>query len=187
MIRTLIALMVAVAAMPMMGRSAEACGDKFLLVGRGVRFQRAYAAVHPANILIYARSNTNADRAIRDPQFHKTLRQAGHQLSVIEDATLFEHALRLSTFDIVLADLGEAPSIDPLLATATSHPKVLYVEYPSGSSKALASQFACELKSSDRATRFLDRIEAEMNDLFGRHPRDRISLPAQGRLLLLGE
>ena len=29
-----------------------ACGDKFMLVGRGVRFQRAYAAIHPASILI---------------------------------------------------------------------------------------------------------------------------------------
>jgi len=139
-----------------------ACGDKFLLVGRGVRFQRAYAAVHPANILIYARSTTNADRAIRDPQFHKTLRQAGHQLSVIEDTTLFEQALRVAAFDIVLADLTEAPTIDALVLTAPSHPKALYVEYPTGSTKALASQFMCELKAGDRATRFLDRIEDEM-------------------------
>lgn len=139
-----------------------ACGDKFLLVGRGVRFQRAYAAVHPANILIYARASTDPDRAIRDPQFHKTLRQAGHQVSVIEDATLFQHALGLSSFDIVLADLTEAPTIDALVATALARPRPLYVEYPKGSTKALASQFMCELKAGDRATRFLDRIEEEM-------------------------
>jgi len=141
----------------------EACGDKFLLVGRGVRFQRAYAAVHPANILIYARPSTSADRAIRDPQLHKSLRQAGHQVSVIEDHSLFEHALQLTAFDIVLADLGEAPAIDGAVAAAPSHPKVLYVEYPTGGgNKALASQFACELKAGDRATRFLDKIDAEM-------------------------
>jgi hypothetical protein len=162
MMRKPVGLIVGIAMTSMTWSPAEACGDKFLLVGRGVRFQRAYAAVHPANILIYARATTNADRAIRDPQFHKTLRQAGHQLSVIEDATLFQHALRLSSFDIVLADLTEAPTIDPLVATAPSRPKALYVEYPTGSTKALASQFMCELKASDRATRFLDRIEEEM-------------------------
>src|SRR6185503_17811099 len=107
--RTLVLLTVAIVATPIGWRPVEACGDKFLLVGRGVRFQRAYAAVHPANILIYARPTTSANRAIRDPQFHKSLRQAGHQVSVIEDSTLFEHALQLSTFDIVLADLLEAP------------------------------------------------------------------------------
>jgi hypothetical protein len=162
MMRKLLGVIVGIAVTSMTWGPAEACGDKFLLVGRGVRFQRAYAAVHPANILIYARSTTDANRAIRDPQFHKTLRQAGHQLSVIEDATLFQHALRLSSFDIVLADLTEAPAIDSLLATTPSQPKALYVEYPTGSTKALASQFMCELKAGDRATRFLDRIEEEM-------------------------
>jgi hypothetical protein len=160
--RHVIVVAVAIAAAPAAWRPVEACGDKFLLVGRGVRFQRAYAAVHPANILIYARPTTSADRAIRDPQFQKSLRQAGHQVSVIEDSTLFQHALQLSTFDIVLADLVEAPAIDSLVASAPSHPKILYVEFPTGSSKALASQFMCELKAGDRATRFLDRIDAEM-------------------------
>jgi hypothetical protein len=140
----------------------DACGDKFLLVGRGMRFQRAYAAVQPANILIYATSATNPNRAIRDPQFQKTLRQAGHQVSVIEDAELFRHAIQVSAFDIVLADVATAPAIDPVIASAPSHPRVLYVEYPSGSSKALAAQFACELKADDRVTRFLDRIGVEM-------------------------
>jgi hypothetical protein len=160
--RTLVLLTVAIVATPIGWRPVEACGDKFLLVGRGVRFQRAYAAVHPANILIYARPTTSANRAIRDPQFHKSLRQAGHQVSVIEDSTLFEHALQLPTFDIVLADLLEAPSIDRLVTSSPSRAKVLYVEYPTGSTKALASQFMCELKAGDRATRFLDKIDAEM-------------------------
>lgn len=140
----------------------DACGDKFLLVGRGMRFQRAYAAVQPANILIYAFSTTSPNRAIRDTQFQKTLRQAGHRVSVIEDAELFKQAIQVSSFDIVLADVAAAPTIDSLIAAAPSHPRVLYVEYPSGSSKALAVQFACELKSDDRVTRFLDRIGVEM-------------------------
>src|SRR4029453_9158643 len=130
MMGKLVGVIVGIAMTSMTWAPVEACGDKFLLVGRGVRFQRAYAAVHPANILIYARSTTDANRAIRDPQFHKSLRQAGHQVSVIEDSTLFEHALQLSTFDIVLADLLEAPSIDRQITSSPSHAKVLYVEYP---------------------------------------------------------
>ena len=162
MMRTLVGVIVGIVMTSTTWSPVEACGDKFLLVGRGVRFQRAYAAVHPANILIYARSTTDANRAIRDTQFQKTLRQAGHQLSVIEDAKLFQQALSVASFDIVLADLSEAQTIDPLVATARSQPKALYVEYPTGSTKALASQFMCELKAGDRVTRFLDRIEDEM-------------------------
>ena len=41
-------------------RSVEACEDKFLLVGRGTRFQRAYAAIHPASIVVYAQPQRRA-------------------------------------------------------------------------------------------------------------------------------
>ena len=58
--------------------AAQACGDKFLMVGRGARFQRAYASVYPGKVLIYARPSTDMKAAIRDPQLHKALRQAGH-------------------------------------------------------------------------------------------------------------
>ena len=163
-----IVVALALSATPFGYRAVEACGDKLLLVGRGVRFQRAYAALHPANILIYAKPTTNSDKAIRDAQFHKSLRRAGHHVSVIEDSTLFDHALRLTSIDIILADLAEAPVIDAQIAAASSHPKVLYVEYPNAGNRVLATQFACELKAGDRATRFLDKIDAEMK---ARSPR----------------
>jgi hypothetical protein len=155
------ALLVAVA--PPAWRVAEACGDKFLLVGRGLRLQRAYAAVHPGNILIFAKPSTKESAAIRDPQFQKNLRQAGHALSVIEDLGLFEQALGSGSFDIVLADVAEAPRIDRLVAAAPSRPTPLYVAYPSAfKDKALQEQYLCTLKATDRPIRFLDRIESEM-------------------------
>ena len=51
------------------------------MVGRGARFQRAYASVYPGKVLIYARPSTDPKAAIRDPQLHKALRQAGHSVS----------------------------------------------------------------------------------------------------------
>lgn len=144
--------------------AAEACGDKFLLVGRGAKFGRAYAAIYPGNILIFARPATSPKAAIRDPQFHKILRQAGHAVSVIEDATLLEQALRTVAVDVVLADLTEAPTIDRLAATSPSHPSVLPVAFKTDSEqiKKLQQQYACDLKASDRPLRFLEKIESTM-------------------------
>jgi hypothetical protein len=34
--------------------SLQACGDKFLLVGRGAKFRQAYAAVYSASIIVFA-------------------------------------------------------------------------------------------------------------------------------------
>ena len=147
-----------------MWQAASACGDKFLLVGRGVRFQRAYAAVHPANILIYARPTTSAKAAIRDPQFQKLLRQAGHAVSAIEDPVLLDHALRASSFDIVLVDNNaERTAIDALVASAPSQPKALWVDTQAGiAKKGQQSQIVCDLKSSARPKDYLDKIEMIM-------------------------
>ncbi|MGE5814135.1 MAG: hypothetical protein ACM36C_06585 [Acidobacteriota bacterium] len=139
----------------------HACGDKFLMVGRGAKFQRAYASVHPGKLLIYARPSTNAKAAIRDPQLHKALRQAGHAVSVIEDWPLLEQALRTVPVDVILVDVAEATRLQAAMATSSSHPDVLYVAFPD-EPKATGA-LVCHLKSSDRPLRYLDEVENVMN------------------------
>ena len=73
--------------------AAQACGDKFLMVGRGAKFQRAYASVYPGKVLIYARPSHDPKAGVNNVQLHKALRQAGHAVSIIEDWTLLELAL----------------------------------------------------------------------------------------------
>src|SRR6516165_6628088 len=111
--RVAILTAVAILSGPALWRVAEACGDKLLLVGHGARFGRPYAAVHPANILIYARPSIAAKATIRDPKLHKALRQAGHAVSVIEDPALLEQALHTEAIDVVLADVADASMVAP--------------------------------------------------------------------------
>jgi hypothetical protein len=147
-------------------RAAEACGDKLLLLGRSVKFQRAYASVYPGHVLIYAHPSTNKKAAIREPQFQKQLRQAGHAVSVIEDASLLEQALRTTKVDVVLVDLMEVPRLEMLASASPSHPTVMPVLFPSKSPelKALQQQYACKLKNDDSPMRYLDSIEQAMKD-----------------------
>ena len=100
---------------------AHACGDKFLMVGRGAKFQRAYASVYPGKVLIFARPSTDAKAAIRDPQLHKALRQAGHAVSVIEDWALLEQALKSVPVDLVLVDVAEAEKLQQRHGLVTHH------------------------------------------------------------------
>ena len=83
-------------------RSVEACGDKFLLVGRGTRFQRAYAAIHPASIVVYAQPQRRAAKAIRDPRLQADLKLAGHKVLVAVDETALGRALDSGSVDLVL-------------------------------------------------------------------------------------
>src|SRR5262252_1923606 len=121
MSRTASLVVALVLAVPSLYSTAQACGDKFLMVGRGAKFQRAYASVYPGNLLIYARPSTDPKAAIRDPQFHKALRQAGHTVSVIEDWSLLEQALKTVPVDVVLVDVAEASKLQPLVATSIGH------------------------------------------------------------------
>ena len=54
------------------------------MLGRGVKFQRAYAAIYPASIVIYAQPQRSAAKAIRDPRLQSDLKLAGHRVSVVE-------------------------------------------------------------------------------------------------------
>jgi hypothetical protein len=146
---------------PAISPVAHACGDKFLMVGRGARFQRAYASVYPGKLLIYARSSTDPKAAIRDPQLHKALRQAGHSVSVIEDWGLLEQALKTVPVDVVLVDIAEAGRLRDLMASSPTHPDALYVAFSSKMSAA-SPQLVCRLKSSDRPLKYLDEIENAM-------------------------
>jgi len=138
---------------------SEACGDKFLMVGRGARFQRVYASVYPGKLLIYVRPSTDPKAAVRDPQLHKALRQAGHSVSVIEDWSLLEQALNTVPMDVVLADANEAARLRAILPSSQGHPDALFVAFPA---QAPAPGVVCRLKSSDRPLKYLDEIESTM-------------------------
>jgi hypothetical protein len=148
-------------------RVAEACGNKLLLVGRGVKFGRAYVSEYPGHILVYARPSADPKAAIRDPGLHKRLRQAGHAVSVIEDAALLDQALRTVAIDVMLADVTEAESLERLVAASRSRPMTRYVLFRLSNKeeeKRLQQQFICPLKGSDGIARYLDVVEETMKE-----------------------
>lgn len=147
---------------PAMYPAAEACGDKFLAVGRGAKFQRAWASVYPGKLLIYSRPSSDPKNAIRDPQLHKALRQAGHNVNVIEDWTLFEQALRTVSVDVVLVDVSEASRLQGLISSSPGRPDALYVALPKDVKPATPPQVVSKLKSSDGALKYLEEIESVM-------------------------
>jgi hypothetical protein len=174
--RRFIALLVAVLALSTGWSVVEACGDKILMVGRGARFQRAYASLYPGRILVYT-SRTGATAAIRDEQLHKHLTKAGHKLTVAEDATALAAALQAGSVDLVLADVGEAPALDAQAASTSSKPTVVYVLHEQDKTKAAAllKQYTCPLKAGDKANQYLSVIEDAMKARGGSIQRARRS------------
>jgi len=99
----------------------DACGDKFLRVGRSARFRR-YAAVHPAAILIY--SPVNSTRAGID-ELRALLKRAGHKAVALDRAASVSAALSASPYDVVIVDYLDAERLKGDLRSAASQAALL--------------------------------------------------------------
>jgi hypothetical protein len=159
------AVLVGVAAVGLVAADGvQACGDKFLLLGRGVKYHRAYAAIYPASIVIYAVPQRNAAKAIRDPRLQNELKLAGHRVSVVETEAALARALSSERIDLVLTDVADADATSKQGAASASKPTVLPVMYEPTreEAKAIEARYQCRLKSSDRADRYLASIDDAM-------------------------
>src|SRR2546423_1621811 len=121
-----------------------ACGDKFLRVGRSARFRR-YAAVHPANILIYRPLNSTP-AGIKE--FEAILKKAGHQPFTVDNGAVLSQVVAAATYDVVTADYADAGRIANELKSLTSKPGILPILYkPSKSVEAQAeTEYRCLIK-----------------------------------------
>jgi len=74
------------------GVSANACGDKLLVLGRGIRLE-ALLGNRTAKILAYQHAGTHGAELIADPEFQSALKNAGYQLRVVRDTEELEVAV----------------------------------------------------------------------------------------------
>jgi hypothetical protein len=140
-----------------------ACGDKFFLVGRGDRFSRAYATLHPGQILLYTGGTTTVSKGLRDERLHKFITRAGHRVVIASDRAELDRALKTGSVDVVLAGLGQAVDLVTEVGAAPSKPTLLPIEGDGADAGAPPlAQFAARLKSSDKVNRFLASIEEIM-------------------------
>ena len=123
--------------------SGLACGDKFLIVGRGSRFQRAYVAVHPASLLLVS-ANVTAQR-----EMQSRLKIAGHRLQVVS-VDQIPRALASARYDFILADFRDVADVGRVLLSGRSETAVLPVI--DGASKAdmtaAAKEYKCLLEDT---------------------------------------
>lgn len=136
---------------------AAACGDKFLVVGRGARFQRGYVAVHPASVLLVDKNRTGGNVLLLP------LRRAGHRVDVVHDSDQLRRAVAGNNYDVVLGDWTSASEMQLVVSSAA--PSVLFVPVLNGVSKtdleAAKKLYGCPLESNKQKLNrnFLARLD----------------------------
>jgi hypothetical protein len=114
---------VAILLLTMIGAEpALACGDKFLLVGRGARYQRGYVSLHPSSVLLLANTPATSPRGLRT-----ALKLAGHRVTVATSREEIRPALLKGRYDVLLADSSETAAMETDVASVTNRPTVIPV------------------------------------------------------------
>ena len=112
-----------------MGGDLLACGDKFLVSGRGTRFQRPKSA-RAASVLIYANPSSGLPAALKNVKVDSVLKHEGHRSTTVETFEQLSAILAGGRFDVVVAASSAAAEVEKLLGGAPDRAVVLALDSP---------------------------------------------------------
>ena len=112
-----------------MGGDLLACGDKFLVAGRGTRYQRPKTA-RAASVLIYANPSTGLPITLKDVKVESVLKHEGHRSTTVETFDQLSAILAGGRFDVVVAASGVAAEVEKLLGSGSDRAVVLALDVP---------------------------------------------------------
>ncbi len=133
-----------------------ACGDKFLVPSRGMRFELKPSVRQEASVLVYLASVSVS--AFDKSSIGPALRKAGYRPAVIGSVDELDRTLRESTWDVVVLDLsGQALVLPPLAGS----PAVLAfaADAKAVDLAAAKKQYDTILKTPTRSQTFVDAID----------------------------
>jgi len=107
------------------GGDLGACGDKFLVVGRGTRFQRGEEHGGPVAVLIYAPPSSSLGDRPRVLSVEKALARAGYRPTLAATSEDLSGLLRSAGPAVVLADIADARAVERQMAGGASASVVL--------------------------------------------------------------
>ena len=121
----------------------QACGEKLLALGRGIRFQSRQTP-RPATVLLYVPQSATG-QPLSDPNLETALEEAGHAVRAATTTADLESALRSGTYDVVLANVRDAPELERAQAIVERNAVILQAVY-----LVTPSQLAKQQTKADR-------------------------------------
>lgn len=151
----------------------HACGDKLLMVGRGLKFNTAYASLYPGSIVFYLPETSGIGTTSGVSKIPKFLAGAGHRVTIARTAAALEGALRLPVVDLVLVESSEISWLKSRITALPSSPGlVALVDTKQGTSfDGTLQGFAGTIASGDKPKRYLPMIEKLMKTSAERRAR----------------
>jgi hypothetical protein len=137
-----------------------ACGDKFLLIGRGATYRGRYVAIHPATILLY--TPTAAGKS--DVDVRRLLQRAGHRVDYAPDQTQLDAEMRSKAYDFVVVPVEMVNETERHIQSLTSTAVVLPIIYAATDEEVqkVEKEYDCIAKSKNTQRSFLAVLDDAM-------------------------
>jgi len=138
----------------------SACGDKFLAVGRGTRYQRP-KNFRAASILIYANPSSGLQATLKGMPIESVLKREGHRSTTVETPEQLSAILAGGRFDVVLVSSGDSATVEKLIGGSPDAPVILTVcNKTSGQEpKEAGKNISCALKAPAKEGSLLEAID----------------------------
>jgi hypothetical protein len=154
------------AAILLTGPNVFACGEKYLVAGRGTRYQRP-KNFRAASILIYANPSSGLEAALQKLPVESVLKREGHRATTVANAEQLSAVLTAGRFDVVLAASSDAPAVEKLVGGRPDSPIVLSF-CVKGHEQPVAEGAVCSLNAPPKEHRLLEAIDKAVE----RHDRN---------------
>ena len=140
-------------------RLSQGCGDKLLILGRGLRFS-ALSADRPAAILAYAPEGSLLASILKDPQWIAAMNKGKHRLKAVQSMDELRPALSRERYDLVLLNLSDALKLKQTVQSAPSDPLAVPVVNASARDQVQTAEreYAVALKSDSKSKAYLSGI-----------------------------
>lgn len=170
--RIVVGMAFALAAGGLGGGDLVACGDKFLVPGRGVRFQRTVAERQASTLLIWAPPASPLAATLSKLELVASLGKAGYKPTVAVTAQDLERAASGGRWDVVVADAAEGTAVKARLQPpATTHMVAVTPKMTQTQMAEVRATYPVVLKAPSRAQDFLDAIDAAGASAFAERAR----------------
>ena len=104
-----------------------ACGDKFLVAGRGTRYQRPKTA-RAASVLIYADPASAVAASLKKEKVESVLKLEGHRATRVQSLEELSAVVSSGRYDVILTATSDSANVQRLLQTSRDAATVLAVD-----------------------------------------------------------
>jgi hypothetical protein len=104
-----------------------ACGDKFLVAGRGTRYQRPKTA-RAASILIYADPASAVAATLKKEKVESVLKLEGHRATRVQSLEELSAVVSSGRYDVILTATSDSANVQRLLQTSRDAATVVAVD-----------------------------------------------------------